>query len=207
MKMQGVELTGPNEETIIIPRPPKMVPVLAEGGEPILGEDGEPLKDEKGAPRAYAKGEPMMNGDGTPLEQEVPGDIIFIARAVLDFEPYEKLHPMPLPRMIQKPGQTPTPHLDDPKFKAETEKWYGTRMLWMYLKSLEATPGLQWEKVKMDDPSTYNLFRAELKSAGFNAIEVNMIVNGCLAANSLDDDKLEQARARFLAGKPRERGR
>ena len=69
----------------------------------------------------------------------------------------------------------------------------------MILKSLEATEGLEWETVKMDDPETWLNYEKELKDSGLSPIEVGRIVGICMSANGLDERKMEAARDAFLA--------
>jgi hypothetical protein len=52
----------------------------------------------------------------------------------------------------------------------------------------------------MEDPGTWANYVDELKSAGFSSVEVNHIGNAVVAANALDEEKLDAAREVFLRG-------
>lgn len=66
------------------------------------------------------------------------------------------------------------------------------------MKSLEATPDLEWENVDVEDPNTWNNFRQEMTDSGFSAIEINRVIAECLNVNALNEEKIEEARQRFL---------
>jgi len=125
-------------------------------------------------------------------------DIVFRARAVLDMEPFEKLCPPPdPPKRMLKDGKEVT-NLKDPGFLQQVSNHAVKRLSWMVLTSLEATEGLEWENVKMDEPTTWNNFNKELTDAGFSDVEINRIVGECISVNALNEDKIEEARERFL---------
>jgi len=75
--------------------------------------------------------------------------------------------------------------------------WARKRMLWLILKSMEATKDLEWESVDINDPDTYDLFEDELKEAGLNQVEVNKLSMAALEANSLTDAMIENAQQDF----------
>jgi len=125
--------------------------------------------------------------------------IVFKAQAVNDFDDFEKLCPEPKPKFIQRPGQASEEYLDDPEYKKERMTWAGQRLDWMILESLSVTPGLEWTKVNMDSPSTWELYKEELKDSFFNDMEINRIVDGVLKANCLSEKAIEEAEKRFLA--------
>jgi len=125
--------------------------------------------------------------------------IVFQAQAVLDFDPFEKLCPEPKPPMKMLPGGREVPDLEDKKYKDEIDKHNQKRMAWMILKSLEATEGLEWEIVNLLDSDTWLKYDEELKKAGFSHMEIMRIVTGVMDVNSLNEDKIEEARKRFLS--------
>lgn len=148
MKLHGIKISGPNVETIIIPR-----------------------------------------GDEEPIVLKV--------RAVLDMKPFEKACPEPkAPMKIVKGGQK-IPNLEDEIYKSEVLAHGKKRLAFMVLTGLEATEGLEWERAKIGDSSTWLLFEDELQESGFSQIEINRIIQGVMAANCLNDDKIEEARNRF----------
>ncbi len=132
---------------------------------------------------------PIPRGDGD--------DIIFKARAVQDMGPFEKMCPMPKPPLRKIDG-VDVPQLKDKNYLKAMERRGEQRMAWMILTSLEATEGLEWEDVKVNDPSTWLKLESELKSSGFSAVETQRITAGVVNANALSEEKIEAARERFL---------
>lgn len=124
-------------------------------------------------------------------------DIILIAGAVLDHSRFDKLCPLPKPRMKKVAGED-IPDFKDKNYNVAVMKYSEKKTAWLILTALKATEGLEWEKVDLDDPSTWLLFRQELTESGFSDIEINRIINGALAVQGLDEAKIEAARDRFL---------
>ena len=77
---------------------------------------------------------------------------------------------------------------------------YGTRRHnYMCLQSLSATDGLTWDTVEFDKPETWANWEKELQEVGFTTFDINRVIGGIYEANGLDDNKVEEARQRFLA--------
>lgn len=125
-------------------------------------------------------------------------DYPFYAQAVTDFDEFELVCPKPEPGFIQRPGEKAVPDISSPEYSAKVVEWSKRRTAWMIIKSLSATKDLEWEQVKMDDPSTYTLYEKELAET-FSQVEINMLIQGVMAANAMDEDKMHEARKRFLA--------
>ena len=124
-------------------------------------------------------------------------DIVFIAQAILDMEPFEKMCPAPLPPK-RKINGVDVPNLKDSAYVAANEVYATKRLAWMILTSLEATSELEWEKVDLGDSSTWLNFREEMHESGFSDIEINRVVAGVVSVNALSEIKIEAARERFL---------
>lgn len=128
------------------------------------------------------------------------GDIVFKAKAIMDFGEFDKLCPEPNPPVkVLRGGKKEINRLDKDYVRACNEL-NENRMAWIVLKSLEATENLEWETVNMLVPDTWKNYAQELKDSGFSIIEINKIVNLALEANALDESKLQAAREAFLAG-------
>lgn len=125
-------------------------------------------------------------------------DIVLKARAVLDMEQFEQMCPSPEAPRKTLAGGKEVSNLKDPGYLQQVDNYSVLRLSWMVLTSLEATEGLEWETVKMDDPTTWNNFRKELIAADFSNVEINRIVADCINVNALNEDKIEEARERFL---------
>lgn len=134
-------------------------------------------------------------------------DIIFKAQAVLDFDDFDNITEQPKPPQRMFAGdKTYSPVLDDPEFLTDIKAYNKLRMSWLILKSLEATEGLEWETVDMNDSTTWNNYDPELTAAGITNVEIGRIVKGCMIANSLDQSKIDEARKHFLATEREEAG-
>ena len=126
-------------------------------------------------------------------------DIIFKAQAVTNYDDFEKLCPRPTPPTKVYPGKKPIEDVADPQYNEELNDYGQKRTNYMILKSLSVTDGLEWETVDWSDPESWGNYKQELQDSGFSDIEMVRLINGVMAANGLDDDKIEQARERFLA--------
>jgi len=152
MKIAGVEIKGPHEELIVLPRGEQQIPIRA--------------------------------------------------RAVLDMDTFEKLCPEPKP-----PGKRTKsgwiPNIDDPGYKTILSNYQAQRLAYMIIKSLEPSQ-IEWDTVVMDNPSTWINYLEDLKNGGLSNIEINRIISCVMQANSLDEQKLEEARKIFLLGQAQE---
>ena len=127
-------------------------------------------------------------------------DIILTAGAVLSYDDFDAIVKEPVPPTIMHKGETVSrPLLTDPEYLKKQNEYHTLRLSWLMLKSLSATKGLEWDTIDLSDPSTWNDYEKELRSAGFSSIEVGRIIKGCMEANSLDQTKIDEARNRFLA--------
>jgi hypothetical protein len=131
-------------------------------------------------------------------------DIIFKARAVLDYGDFDKLFPRPTPPVVIKPGGLKSLDITDQKYQDQINKWAESRMHWMVLMSLSATfksseEELKWETVDLGNPETWGNYQTELKEAGFSDGVIARIVNLVTSVNGLDQDKIDEATERFLA--------
>ncbi len=126
-------------------------------------------------------------------------DLVFKAQAVLDYTEFETLCPTPKPKTVHKPGEGSVVLWDDKSYKDAMDSWGAKKTAYTILKSLTATPGLEWETVKMELPETWTLYREELKKAFFSEAEQVKIIGLVWEANGLDQSKLDEAQKRFLA--------
>jgi hypothetical protein len=153
MKIGGVELKGPCEEVLVLPR---------------------------------------LNTD----------DIVITAKAVMDMDTFDVLCPLPKPPgMRTKDGFKPNEN--DKTYQQQLAQRDSLRFAYMTLKSLEPSE-IEWERVDMDKPATWEGWTEELKEAGVSATEVNRIIACVMQANSLDEAKLKEAREVFLRGRDQE---
>lgn len=126
-------------------------------------------------------------------------NIIFRAVGVQDYDEFNKLCPEPTAPKIHKPKEGWVDNEEEPGYR-DMMKTYGLRRLaWLVITSLEPSD-IEWEKVSLDNPSTWTQWNEELKESGLNQVECNRVQGLVFQANCLDEDKLEQARENFLLG-------
>lgn len=126
------------------------------------------------------------------------GDLVFKAQAVLDMKPFREMCPEPKPPTVMLPGGVKKEDFDDKNFKGAVKQFAEKRYAYIVLKSLECTPELEWETVNINKPETWLNWEQEIKDAGFSVQEVIAIQTGIATANALNQDKLDEARNRFL---------
>ena len=131
-------------------------------------------------------------------------DIAFIATAVLDYSDHDKINVAPVSPVKTLPGGVQTPMLQDPKYVEDTQEWALRKTHWMVLTSLEATPGLEWESIDMDDPETWGDYQEEMKEAGLSDTEIGLIMSAVIEACGLDQTKIDLATESFLASREME---
>lgn len=127
------------------------------------------------------------------------GDIVFHFVAIIDDDAFDALVPAPIaPRMFVTKLQQTINNIEDPDYKQRMVDRFAIRQDWFFLNSV-APSNIEWERVKLEDPSTYSHWRGELKDAGFSINEVNTIWGTFMECNVLSEDMMNEARNRFLA--------
>ena len=128
------------------------------------------------------------------------GNIVFKARGLADMDEFNQLCPEPTPPVLQtNSGQRYD--TEDLGYQNDLKEHNKRRWSYYVIKSLQE---IEWDTVKLDQPSTWSNWDTELKANGFTHAERNRVFNLVLEANALSDKKLEQARAVFLLGRPEE---
>lgn len=126
------------------------------------------------------------------------GDIVLQAAAVLDDTEFDTVCPAPLPPIVTKRGGTQFKDTEDRKYLEKLSGHSRKRFAWLILKSLQATPDLVWETIDMKNPDTWLNYEKELQNSGFVQAEINRIIQGVMDANAMNDEKVKQAKDRFL---------
>jgi len=125
-------------------------------------------------------------------------DYVFKAKAVLNFDEFEKVCPTPTPPEVIRPGVGKSQDTNSPKYQEALQAWSERRVAWMFLESLSATDGLEWESVDMMKPETWKNFEEEL-NVNFTPGEVSKITEAVMTACGLNQEKIDEATKRFLA--------
>lgn len=124
--------------------------------------------------------------------------IVLKAQAILDYDHFNKVAPEPEAPWVMKPGTGKERDFKDRNYLAAMKNRAKLQTNYMFIKSLEVTEGLEWETIDINRPDTWLNFESELQSAGFSQIERGVIVRGIMTANCLSEDKIEEARQRFI---------
>lgn len=124
--------------------------------------------------------------------------IVLKAKAVLDYAEFDQLCPMPVAPEVIHAGGKRSRNPEDAKYRNKLKEWGELRSYYMIIKSLEATEGLEWERVKIGDPKTWIHVDEELNNA-FTQYGASRIAQGVMRANCLDEQMLKEARESFLA--------
>jgi hypothetical protein len=119
-----------------------------------------------------------------------------IAEGILDDSDFEKLCPRPEPPELIKAGVGKIKNIEDKNFKISLNTWASRRTAFICINSLRPT-NIEWEIVKYDDPSTWTRWQEELGKV-FTAPEIKAIWDIILAANGMNEERLERARQSFL---------
>lgn len=148
--------------------------------------------------------------DGPNIEVVViprqSGNLVFKAQAVLNYDDHDKLNPSPAPPRKLLPGGIVQENVEDPAYLKAIDAWATRKFYWMFIKSLDATEGLEWETVKLDDPSTWENYKTEMQDAGLSPGEVARIEMCVTDACGLNQSKIDEATKRFLAGQAQAAG-
>jgi hypothetical protein len=126
------------------------------------------------------------------------GDLVFKAAPVTDLSDFEKLYPEPQPPVKLAKGVTST-DVNDADYKTKHEHWTKSRGDFMFIKSLLATDGLQFDTVDLSQPMTWANWQTELSTV-LTTGELSAVIDIILEANGLNDKKIEAATKSFLAG-------
>lgn len=143
----------------------------------------------------------VVNGANTGLIviPRESGDIVFKFVAILDDSDYARVNPEPkAPREFVTKENRVVEKVNDPAFVKKLDKWRGDKWDWMFIKSVGPS-NIEWEQVKLDEPSTWGNWKQELREAGLSVGEIGQIENTFFETNIVTEAKLKDAKNRFLA--------
>jgi hypothetical protein len=133
-----------------------------------------------------------------------PDNIEFLCGAVIDYSEFNRLYPQPKPpHVLDVKNNTEYHDTKDKKYIKKIEQWSDMKIAWMTIMSLNATPGLEWETVKLDDPETWMNYEKELKQVLTEA-EFHRIINSVVDANSPNANRRREALDVFTDTAPEE---
>ena len=114
---------------------------------------------------------------------------------------FDKIMLIPSPPKKRVKGGAIEFDINNPVYDAGVKDYVNKKTAWMFLESISATEGLEWDTVDLKNAGTYLNWEKELEDDGFNERERMLLWNGFSEANMLDEKKIEEARARFLASR------
>ena len=126
-------------------------------------------------------------------------NIVFIAKPILDYSGFEEICPRPNPPGILYPDGRKGYDNENPEYKGKLIEHLQLRSDWFIISALKDTPDLEWEQVNYSDPTTWKLWKQELEEV-LTEREINIVMDGIVTANGLNQAKLDAAKERFLAG-------
>lgn len=128
-----------------------------------------------------------------------PANITFLCGAVLDYSEFEKLCPVPKAplRTDIKTGEQ-TRDTNHKRFRIDNDLYADRRINYMIIKSISATPDLEWDTVKLDDPETWKNYESELRTF-LTPAETTLLVNAAIEANSPSKNRRKEALENFTA--------
>jgi hypothetical protein len=129
------------------------------------------------------------------------GDLVFTVKAVINDDDFEKLCPRPVPPTRLLPGNIHQINVEDPKYKEAMHAHATQRINWLYIQSLSATEGLEWETVDPANPNTWVNYTKELIESGMTIYEIKRLLEAVMSVNGLNSARIEEATKAFLAGR------
>lgn len=131
-------------------------------------------------------------------EEGKPANLQFLCGPILDYEEFERICPIPRAPFISHVGGGTEVDTKDKRYAAKLETWSERRVQWMLIKSLNHTPGLEWEVVNLSKPDSWESYEKELKSF-LTVREFDELINSILEANSPTQNRRKEALENFTS--------
>ena len=133
------------------------------------------------------------------LPRQEGENLVFKFRAILDWNDFENLCPVPKPPEVIKPGGTRVLELEHPTYLKALDEWSQQKAAYSFIRSISATDDLEWETIKMGDPETWTNYQKELEEAGLTESEIIRLLTTYSDVQGLDQTKIDKATKDFLA--------
>jgi len=125
--------------------------------------------------------------------------LVIQAQALDSYDEFNALCPPPEPpTKLTKEGRVTDS--DEPGYLSLIQNWMEQRAAYMVVKCL-APSQIEWDTVRLSSSKTWKNYEQDLRKAGVTAIEFNRIQQLILDINSLNEEKLTQAREVFRRGR------
>lgn len=128
---------------------------------------------------------------------------IFWVTAQPSYAAFNDMCPMPEPPSYKQPGKkTLIKDVNDPDYKRACENHAKLFTDWLVIASLNDTPGLEWDEVKLNGKNafkTWPKWQDELRAFGLCERELVQIITKVSSVNALNDEELEETIESFLS--------
>ncbi len=121
------------------------------------------------------------------------------AGVILNHDAFDAIYPEPIAPTKMYPSGVTEQDFEDKQYLEDITTKAERQIHWMVLESLKATDGIEWEKVKYNDPDTWELYKEELADIGFLPTEILQITTLVVKANIITESRMDEAKRRFLA--------
>ena len=133
------------------------------------------------------------------LPRQNGNDLVFKFKAILSMDDFEKICPVPEPKERLLPGGIKSYDIESKEYQERLNTWAMQKTRYMYLKSIAATPDLEWETVDLSNPDTWGNYEEELIQAGLTEAERLVLLRAYSQVQGLDQSKIDDATNSFLA--------
>lgn len=127
-------------------------------------------------------------------------EVVFMVAPIYGAEGFNEVAPRPMPKIKTMADGTQETESGDKSYLDKLTQWIKNSQVWMELKALESSPDLEWEKVNINDPSTYEFFEKELRESGISKSAIEHLRLKIYEVSGMRQDLIEEATERFLAG-------
>ena len=126
-------------------------------------------------------------------------DLVLKFQPVLNLKHFdEEIFKRPDPPIIKYADGRIQRDINDIDYQKAVDEWATARVNYMVLKSIEATPGIEWDTVKESDSSTWGNYREELESV-LSETEIAMVIRTVNEVSCMDQSMIDEATKSFLA--------
>lgn len=127
-------------------------------------------------------------------------EIVLTIKPVFDFEEFHKIFPCPEPPGAIDNQGNKIKDFEHPSYLSALDRWSEAHSGYLFIKALEDTD-IEWDKVDITKPETYELFDDEFRTIGLSPAYLNRIKFKILDVCGTNADRIDEATERFLAGR------
>ncbi len=136
-------------------------------------------------------------------ENENP--LVADCKPVTSYDTFNKICQIPTPPEKILKGGARELDTSNPAYLKRVTEYSEKRVFFLFLESVKDS--IVWETVKFDDSDTWKNCEQEMKDSGLTDKEVEQIFDAVFEANAMNEDKLNEARKAFLAGRGDKQGK